>query len=496
MKKEELFDLITELKVDDKFIEEALGTDLDGRSPVKVYAGNTKRSPMKIIAPVAACLAVMAGAGIVLANNIKLPVSGDNGPGASASTTQTSTTESTTSSTAENSEPGYTFIDYSPFPSQNKEFVDMCKNVVTSKFAQTLPDNVTWQEENMDVDFDGRNELLLCPWANNKSIKGVGVCVFERGVNDKAIYLGSFGRKFSTMDIKNFFVIKNDDTEDILYFNNDEENGICVDSIQKLSFDKDTNTIQEQTYLRLEKTYSDAQYTETAYRYGSEISKKELLDEWSSLYQKDVIQRRDIVPLPNVSDPHSAAAECVRVLVDKYDVPLSGGSPASLHRTVQSFDINGDGKEETIIEFRRCEQLPGIYVFSSDGELIGELDLEGERGTLHLTGSIDSVGRKLYNGICKYENGDESFYYYHSTHIEERTYHGYAGVAKSLINKIVVNEDGTLSSEAIVESGCEFISDKGTGSITVNRVNGKNVSSDECYKEEIKYPGTDYTFIW
>ncbi len=68
MKKEELLDLITELKVDDRFIEEAMVDDLDGRNPVKAYAASTKRSPMRIIAPVAACLAVIAGAGFVLKN--------------------------------------------------------------------------------------------------------------------------------------------------------------------------------------------------------------------------------------------------------------------------------------------------------------------------------------------------------------------------------------------------------------------------------------------
>lgn len=298
------------------------------------------------------------------------------------------------------------------------------------------------------------------------------------------------------MNTENLYIIKNDDTKDILYFNN-EESGMCIDSIQKLSFDKDTHSVQNQTYLRLEKTYSDAQYTETAYRYGVEISKEELLNEWSALYQQDKIQHRDAVPLPNVSDAHSTAAEYVRVLVDKYDVPLNGGSLSSLHRTVQSFDINGDGKEETMIEFRHCEQLRGIYVFSSDGKLIGELDLEGERGEWYATGNIDGTSRKLHNGICKYENGDEIFYYYLSTHIEERTNNGVAIVGKTMINKIVAKEDGTLSSEAIVEYGCEFFGDKELGIIDVNRANGKDVSSDECFKEEINYySGTDYTFIW
>lgn len=142
---------------------------------------------MKTIAPVAACLAVIAGAGIVLANNIKLPTAVNNDPASPASTTQSSATESAANSAAESNEPGYIFSDYNPFPSQNKEFVDKCKNVVTSKFEQALPGGVTWQENDMDINYGGRNELLLCPRVNGKSIKGVGVCVFERGINDEAI---------------------------------------------------------------------------------------------------------------------------------------------------------------------------------------------------------------------------------------------------------------------------------------------------------------------
>lgn len=496
MKKEELLDLITELKVDDRFIEEALSDDLDERAPVKAYAGNTKRSPMRIIAPIAACLAVIVGAGFVLKNmgspNIEPITPASEWDGLASA--ETSNTESEENSAAESSYVGYSFLDLTTFPSQNNEFVDKCKNIVLSQFGELFPDGATWtwQVEDEDFDLDGYNELVLCPWVNHRSVKGVGVCVFKRGRNDAAIYLGSFGGEFTTMDIENFYIFKNEDTKDFLYFNNNDEDGKCIDSIQRLFFNKDTNTLQEENYLRLVKDYSNGQYTETAYRYGIKISPEELLNEWNS-HQTELRDSLQFLPLPNVSGAHNAAAECVQLLVDKYEVPFTDGSPASLHRTVRTFDINGDGEDETVIEFRHCEQLPGVYVFSSDGRLIGEIDLEGERGELYVSTYIT---RRYYTGICKYENGDESYYYYRSNHSEERTGNGWARVSKWAINKIVVNADGTLSSKVIMEDGAEFIDDTGLAYRDICQVNGEDVTLSGYTKEERKYPGTDYTFIW
>ncbi|MDE6728584.1 MAG: hypothetical protein K2J80_11705 [Oscillospiraceae bacterium] len=502
MKNEELFDLITQLKIDDEYIEKALSDELDD-STAKVYAGKARIAPMRIIAPIAACLAVIAAAGLVLTNKDKLTINPDKGEGTTSiassdvESAENSDVESTDNSATESTDPGYSFIDLTPFPSQNKKFVDKCKNEVTSKFAQVLPNGTdwSWQIEDMDMDYDGYNELLLCPQINGRSIKGVGVCVFKRARNDDAIYLGSFGSEFTTMNLRNLYTIRNTHTKDFLYFNNNEESGKCVDSIQLLFVDKDTNTIYEKTYLRLVKTHYNGEYTETAYRYGSEISTKELLEEWSN--NKDDFDRA--LPIPNVSDAHNAAAEYVQLLVDKYNVPLEDGLLSSLHRTIQKFDINGDGEEETIIEFRNCEKLRGIYVFSPAGRLIGELDLEGERGVLDSTGSgSDTIARMLYTDICKFDKDGESYYYYRSCHSEERESNtgGWAAYGKWAINKIVVNEDGKLSSKAILEYGSEFVSDTGLGSRDICQINGKDVSLDELHKEETKYPYINRPFVW
>lgn len=455
MKNKELFDLITQLKVDDEYVEKALTADLDSRT-ASACAGKTRITPIKMIAPIAACLAVFAATGLILVNKSRLPVESDNASGSAASIA-----EITENNDPESTEPyffEYILANQKPFPANDPVLVEECKDVIKDKYAQVLQEDTTWQTNNLDIDFDDLNELLLCPRINGRSIKGVGVCVFKRTPDDGMEYIGSFGSEFSSMNIDNFYFVFNDDAKNIYYFNNDEENEKCVNSTQMLFVDENTNTVCDQTYLRLVKTYpndasSDTPYTETAYRYGDEIDTDLLLSEWRTAWGFDDDNGVDarsmsnvVVPTVNDFDVHCGMSEYVQLLVDKYNVPLNGSSPSSLHRTIQSFDINGDGSDETVIQFKNCDQLPGIYVFSADGRLIGELDLEGELGKGYRTGRIDTIKCILDMEIHKFENGSESYYYYHSTHYEK---HGYLETAKYATNKIVVNADGTLSTEKI-----------------------------------------------
>lgn len=484
MKNEELLELITELKVDDAFVEEALA-EPDSGEPVKAYAGRAKRFPMRMIVPIAACLAVAAGVWIVAANQSKPPIKINNGLGSSTSTAQSSTAESTDNSGVEstdNSSAVYTPpTDIWTFPSDKKDFVEKCKNIITSTFSQVLPSDVTWQVENMDIDYDNSNELLLCPQINGRSVKGVGVCVFRRSPEDDATYLGSFGSEFSSMNLDNFYIIDNKKTKDFYYFNNNEENEKCVDSIQRLYFDNDTNTLQDQAYLRFIKTYpndasSNTPYTETAYHYGVEISVEEFINKWRNVWWNSEFM---VTTQIHGNEAHGEKSDCVQLLVDKYNVPTIGSSPNSLHRSIQSFDINNDGKTETVIEFKNCEQLRGIYVFSDDGKLIGEFDLEGTRGTWQTTaGNASTITVCLNTTLRRFYEGSDIVCLYRSS-----TVNG------SAIYKIVVNEDGTLSSEKEFE---HWYNNK-----TCYRINGKDVTQKEYEKAVKKYYFLNSTsIIW
>lgn len=490
MKKDELLDLMSEFKVDDAFVDEALG-EQDG-APVRVYAGSSKRSPMRIAAPIAACLAVVAAAGLLVVNVSRGKLA--TGPAASIEESsevgETSEEESTPPDNTEIIPTGDIL-----FPSRYPNIIEECKDIIKSKFAQVSQDDTIWQASDMDIDQNGSGELLLCPLVNGRSVKGVGVCVFQINSGDAA-YIGSFGSEFSSMNLDEFYFGYSTNAELIYYFNNDEENEKCVDSIQELTLDKSTGTIQDKNYLRLVKTYpndasSDTPYTETAYRYGAEISTEQLLSEWKAVGYDDNFV---IVPTMNGFDAHCNGSEYVQFLAEKYNVPLIGASPNSLHRNVKSLDINGDGEDEAVIQFKNCEQLRGIYVFSADGKLIGEFNLVGDRGE---SWNFGTINMDTPVEIQKFENGNESYYYFRTVQTETRILNpGSSSVAKWLVNKIVVNEDGTLSSEVIAEWGAEFVSDEGYETREICRVNGEDVSSSDAHGEISKHHYPEFPFVW
>ena len=480
MKNEELFDIISDLKLSDEYIEEALtgGTEKYG---AKVYAEKSRVSPRRIIAPVAACLAVFAAAGILFANRDKLPIR--NNGGAAEST--------------ESDDTGYHALWY--FPSQKTELVEKCQNVVMNTYAQALQGDVTWQIYDMNIDYDDTNELLLCPRINGKSVKGVGVCVFKRYTEEDADFIGSFGSEFDSINLDNIYLSHSLDTETSYYFNSFEEYGKCTDSIQKLYVNN--GIVCEENYLRLVKTYpnsaSDKPYTETAYCCGKVISTDELLKEWNNVLKLDN-QYPMSLPIPNnSSESHLGMSESVQLLINKYNVPET--SVNSLHRSIKYIDLNNDGTNETVIEFRNCEYLRGIYVFSSDGRLIGEFDLEGERGQDWGIGNMDSISKRLSTSLFPHIENGEKHYFYRTSRTGSAPYglEGRSEWAEGEIYKIVANENGTLSAEKALEYSYEDYMDGNARFI----INGKEVSEEEFRDEERKYekysyPYSSEQFIW
>ena len=501
MKNEELFDMLAEFKVNDEYIEDALigASDVHGE---KVYAAiKPRKSPMKIIASVAACLAVFAAAGLVVANVGRLSAKPDNSASASTSTDEDKIDYITDefdsrheNSNTESTATGYldTAVWSWGVPSQT-EYVEMGKSLISAVYARELQGDVTWQKGDLDIDHDNVHELLLCPQINGKSVKGVGVCVFKKfDAKSDPVYIGSFGADVDTMDLGDFQLNWSNDTDVSYYFTHSEENEKCVVGVQKLYIEN--NAVCDDNYLRLATDYpsdasSDTQYTQTAYRYGEEISIKEFLSEWNTV---KTCWLGDVLPTPNTSsDAHSAMSEYVQLLIDKYDVPVTANS---LHRVIDQMDINNDGIKETVIEFRDCEQLRGMYVFSADGKLIGELDLKGERyGTGYAIANINSIGARFSAGIYPYSNNSEKYYCF-DTH---RTGHkidenGESCWLESETNRIVVNADGTLGSIAVMEENHKSKTFK---------INGKEVTQEELWAEQHKYynsnkPRQGDPYIW
>ena len=485
MKNDKLFDMLEEFKVDDEYIDEALTGGSDSRG-TKIYAGKTR--PMKIIAPIAAALAVFAAAGIVFANRDKLPINnGSLSPSSSSEESENINTESTDP----DDETKVSGLHYGLPIWQDSIFIRNCWDFISDKHADLLQGRITWWKDGgIDIDFDGEFECLMCPQVDYETVEGVDVCVFRRvGIHSDLEYLGSLSSDFTEKYFEDIYFVTDEANKCYYYYDCVEEYEKCTDTVRKIYFDKEANTVREEPYLQLVKTYpndasSDTPYTVAAYRYGKEITTEELLDEWSRI--QNVSLDNEILPTPNLSDAHKGTDEYVQVLIDKYGLPISANS---LHRVVQYLDINQDGTDETVIEFRNCEQLKGFYVFSPDGRLIGEFDPDCYRKQ-SWGGIAGGMSTHMDKSLFLYKRGDESYYFYTTSHtgmieglsiwLEKETY------------KIAVNADGTLSAVAVLEENHGLPNDE------CYKINGKAVTTEEYWQEENNYPDhvSRDPFVW
>ena len=496
MKNDKYLNLLEEFKVDDEFIDEAL-TGNSGDRGIKVYAGKTK--PVKIIAPIAACLAVFAAAGIVFANRDKLPINPNSSLSPASESTDSdeekldyimnefnSRNEDSDIGTiiSNDSEPKIKVYPQVVPPYLDTIFHRNCWDFITDKYADLLQGEITWWKDgDIDIDFDGEFESLVCPQIDYETVEGVNVCVFRRvGYYCDAEYLGKLSSNFTEKFFDGIYFVTDEANKCYYYFDCVEEYEKCIDTVYKIYYDKEANAVREVTYLQLVKTYpndalSHTPYTLTAYRYGEEITEDQLMDEWRRI--QNVSRDEEILPTPDVFDGHRGTNENIQILVDKYGLPMTANS---LHRVVQYLDINLDGEDETVIEFRNCEQLKGFYVFSSDGRLIGEFDPDCYRkqGWGGIAG-----GMATYTDECLflYSGSDESYYYYMTHHSGRDRYHSWL---EEEIYKIAVNADGTLSAVPILEENHGLPDDE------CYKINGKAVTSEEYWKEENKY--SDHLF--
>ena len=462
-KNDELLDMLTELKLEDRHIDEALGNDPESAGGMKIYAGNTKRSPMRIVAPIAACLAVFAAAGIIFANKSTNRPNVCPAAQGSGEIVDEASVPDTDTDTDNNSEDSSFEDDINVAALTDFEFVEKCKELVARENGFVSPGDVEWQESRNDIDFDGEDELLLLPTIDQFVIDGVGVRVFKR-TPDEIRDLGAFATELKLIFLDSRYHYYDENARKYYYYNFYETNESCVETIYEVSLDEETGKLREQPYLRFATTYpedenSDTPFSDTAYRYGEEISTEEIFEEWLAMPDMPAING-----LYGGMDMKIA----VEALIEKHNIPVSDYN--ELSRAVGAPDINGDGRDDVIITFEGCEQLPGIYVFAHDNgiKLIGEFDANGE--------SIDSIPRK-------FTDGGDSFYLYRTRKYEKRTVDDGSEweTEKYEVHKIIVNADGSLGEEVIVSRGAEFAADGSV--VSTNQINGKDVTSKEAEEE-------------
>lgn len=471
MKNEDFLDLLE--NIDERYIEEALHDydEYDSERPVKVYAGKTSVTPLKIIAPIAACLAVVAAAGFVVSNKDKFAVFANNN---SSETSVSASGVSATSAAVKLP------ADY--------EFVDECKQIILDKlkedglYRQWNIDMFRWQVGMLDVDFDGEGEFLLYP--KNGIDYPLGVRVFKKTENG-AVDLGSFGLN----DMVKFDKIyRAPDGSNYYYYYYGSLSGTSKwEGIRLVSFDEDTAQVKETTGLNCSilKIYSPATGHDDADNYfdanGNRISRYEFQELWKQYPNLPELS------LLNIDFSSSVRKDAIKVLSNRYGISENKlSSPAWV-----CMDLNEDGVNEGAIMFKNLPELPDIYIFSyinQPVEIIGVLEVRGDFPKYGEYTLDYYSGVSFNSGIpLTYANDNNEHYPYYMT-VETSVIDGEECTSSVNIFKVKVNDDKTVSSENVLSIGRDYAN----GGKTYLRSGDRDISAEEFTTEWRKYFYPDY----
>ena len=447
MKNEELFDLITQLKVDDEYIEEALTNDPDRRT-TKVYAGKTRITPMRIIAPIAACLAVAIGAGVVISNRNKPAV--------------TPADSITTSGSEQNS--GIAFA-------TEEEFIEYCKKIVLSESELIQQSETMWQTKRLDVDFDGEDELLIYPQIDGKTVPEVGVRVFHKtanGVND----LGAFGKDDDSIDLLEIHKDERADAEDQYYycFSHDGEDGL-YEGIRCVSYNEEKGTVNNDKHLI---RVIDNRLNHNTFEGGFED------DMYLGADQAFIVRIREFPD--NIVERfcefnNDEIAKCEKdALTRNGKLDLEELlTPRMWH--VGEYDINFDGEKELLISLYNFSNMRGVFVYNKNCEYLGSFETE--------KGLCDPELLELYD-----RDGERYWYYLGIEGPNVRDGYQYATrLERASINKIII-ENNSFSTERLIHY--DVIWDKNSYNIENHRVywiGDKEVTKEEYQKADVYLGG-------
>lgn len=408
MKNEELLELLSELKINDEYIEEAL-TDEPDPQGIRVYAVKKHVTPAKIIAPIAACLAIAVGVRVAVSNINMHPAP---------------YTESTSHS-------GPIQAIGTPTP-EKLAFIEECKEIISNECELISQNETVWNTRLINITLEGEDDFLIYPQINGETVDGVGVRVFGRDIDGKALDLGSFGEKSDNIDITEIF--RDPDRKPKFYYCyfSFAENGRHYDRVQKIFYDSIKKEIYTETYLEKAVTASDGTL-------GS--------DDYSEFYSSYDNKRRCFITraeyLRTVRTlPYIEKALCTFTSEEieecEKSVLTMNGLEEFIYQIVPSsawnvneIDINEDGKDELLLSMYDYVDLNGVFVFAKNG------------GAPEYVGSFDTD-----EGLCnpeiikRYSSPDEKFWYYESV-----------DTSKQELHKIICG-DGELYTETIISYMC------------------------------------------
>lgn len=403
MKKDELFDLLSQFKPDDKYIAEALNDDFD--SVGKAHTGKIKLSPTKILAPIAACLAVAVGVriAVTLKGRPSTVVESANAPAVNSAADERDTAVSAPNTAQSKLKVAKSGLEACQ---SNLEEVESKLKAVKSEL-----------EEAEDL-AESKREAAESKLEAAKSDLEAAKSEFEAAANS---------------------------TESGKYILSELEDAV--------------NSAEEERYI-------------VTIEFEARISELEAAVDLAEEERDNAIIELETARSEFENAANEEINSCKQTLSEKYGVPLDELKAAPYD--IKWFDLDGDGSEEVVLSFKDVSKLKGMYVFQTEPntgntEFAAELDPEGLRG-------YDDKERDFSVNILKYEDENESFYYYHTIKVTYLLLHpGDITYGEWSVYKISA-DNGSIVSKEFLYDGIQNIDGEWEN---LYRVNGSEVTFEE-----------------
>lgn len=465
MKNEELFDLLE--NVDQKYINEAICDELDDSAPIVVRPGRSRITPLKILAPVAACLAVAIGAGAVISHL--------NKPG--QSDTEQSSSEQITA------DPGaYIQVNFEDkdldreFDSNiihldfkaddlERSFLAECISIITNESDTIRQNETSWRVTKHASHWCNEwYDYYFAPQIDGHAVPGVGVRVFHKAWKYSSKYgetfdivdHGGFGQDYEDIDLNNVM----DDLPNSYkyYYRTDTIGSAKSESIRLIRLDGNTDEIVEETILEKLTDGDKTSYT----HWGETIGEEEFVGTWNTFA---------FIPKFYTEFTNEEVEACREELMTSRHYPTA----VSAWRDAE-VDIDLDGKKELLISPQDNKYLKGVYVFARTSSGIKEV------------GSFDTE-----NGYCKPEQihfrnvSANNVFPYYFTMVRTVSSDSRINFCDFALNKILIDENGNITTEEFAVWGTRIVNQEMAITEDYYILNGEEVDQDEFHKEWNKY---------
>lgn len=455
MKKEELFDLLED--VDRKYINEAMFDDIDGDSPAVARPGKAKISPLKIIAPIAACLAVVIGTGAVV-SRLNKPESENS----EQTTQQLVDPKAFLQVDFRDKDLGAIYdsntIELNFEPDElERDFIAECISIIKDENESACQDGVSWYV-NKGYSFSyatASYNYYFQPQIDGHGIADVGVRAFQKTKGYSSKYgetfdiwdNGCFAQGYGELDLDH--VVENFTYNDKYYYRKDTIGSAESTSLREIYLKGDEKEIAEKTLLE---KYVDGDTT-TYLHEGKKISEEEFIGIWNTY---------PFIPKFYTEFTDEEVEAC------REELKESLGYPDSLYTFWRDaeVDIDLDGTKELLISPEEKSghtwYREGVYVFARTSDGIKQVGSFSTEDTFPDPCNPEEIR------YC-YVSDTEYFPYYYSGHHVSISDFSYAA---RCFSKIIADENGNITTEMFAGEVFEI-------------VDGETTSHFEWFGEEV-----------